>query len=576
MSPRRQQRCAIYTRKSSEEGLEQDFNSLDAQREACHAFILSQRHEGWAALSTQYDDGGFSGGSMSRPALERLLQDVKTGRIDVVVVYKVDRLTRSLTDFARIVEVFDAHGVSFVSVTQQFNTTSSMGRLTLNVLLSFAQFEREVTAERIRDKIAASKQKGLWMGGLPPLGYDVRDKQLVVNDAEAEVVREVFRLYLEVGSVRRLKEALDRRGMVTKPRCQADGREMGGKRFSRGHLYALLSNPLYVGKVRHRGVHYAGRHEPIVDEATFAAVQARLAAQAPSRQAVRNEASPHLLTGMLFDESGDRLSPTHAVKQGRRYRYYVSHRLIAARRKASDGWRLPADEIEQLVLREFLDFLGNPARLVQHISLDIAPAEIDALKTSAVCARDVIAANESKEIRALLRTVLHRVEVHPDGIRLELSRHALKSWMQGNLQVEHTAEADEFEQTAAPIILSIDARLQRRGVEARFVLKDGSAVAGRPDANLITLIARAHYCLSLLTTGGLRSMNAVGKEVSLPASEVSRILPLAFLAPDIVRAILAGEQPVTLTAERLKRLPLLAFEWLEQRKQLGFDGPAAA
>jgi site-specific DNA recombinase len=256
---------------------------------------------------------------------------VKAGRIDVVVVYKVDRLTRSLADFAKIVEVFDANGVSFVSVTQQFNTTSSMGRLTLNVLLSFAQFEREVTAERIRDKIA-SKQKGFWMGGLPPLGYDVRDKQLVVNTAEADAVRKVFRLYLEIGSVRRLKEELNRRGMVSKRRCQGEGREVGGKPLARGHLYALLSNPLYVGKVRHRGVHYAGRHEPIVDEATFAAVQAQLAAQAPSRHTPTNQRGPHLLTGLLFDESGDRLSPTHAVKEGRRYRYYVSHRLIAARR----------------------------------------------------------------------------------------------------------------------------------------------------------------------------------------------------------------------------------------------------
>ena len=571
MSTRNRQRCAIYTRKSSEEGLEQDFNSLQAQREACQAFILSQKHEGWRALPAQYDDGGFSGGSLSRPALEGLLQDVKAGRIDVVVVYKVDRLTRSLTDFAKIVEVFDANGVSFVSVTQQFNTTSSMGRLTLNVLLSFAQFEREVTAERIRDKIAASKQKGLWMGGLPPLGYDVRDKQLVVNAAEAEVVREVFRLYLEIGSVRRLKEELDRRGMVTKRRCQAAGEEVGGKPFSRGHLYALLSNPLYVGKVRHRGVHYAGRQDPIVDDATFMAAQARLATQAPSRRVATNQPSPHLLTGLLFDESGDRLSPTHAVKEGRRYRYYVSHRLIAARRNERDGWRLPADEIEQLVVKELAALLSDGARLVGLLQLEKSSADIDIALTSATGACEVITRNNAQEVRALLQGVLHRVSVHPDGIRLELSPHALRGEQGG---AQHAAAGSE--EAVTPLVIRIDATLRRRGVEARFVLNGRSPGGGRPDANLTTLIARAHRCLALLTTGGLGSMDAAAEAVALPASEVSRILPLAFLAPDIVRAILAGEQPVTLTAERLKRLPSLPFDWGAQRRLLGFSKSAAA
>jgi site-specific DNA recombinase len=569
MSARRRQRCAIYTRKSSEEGLEQDFNSLHAQRDACQAFILSQKHEGWAAASARYDDGGFSGGSMSRPALERLLMDVKAGRIDVVVVYKVDRLTRSLTDFARIVEVFDTNGVSFVSVTQQFNTTSSMGRLTLNVLLSFAQFEREVTAERIRDKIAASKQKGLWMGGLPPLGYDVRDKQLVVNEAEAEVVREVFRLYLEIGSVRRLKEELDRRGMVTKVRIQTDGREVGGKPFSRGHLYALLLNPLYAGKVRHRGVHYAGRHEPIIDEATFAAVQARLAAQAPSRQAARNEASPHLLTGMLYDESGDRLSPTHAVKQGRRYRYYVSHRLIAARRRASDGWRLPADEIERLVVKELAGLLSDEARLVELAQNEAPSAKIDVARTNAARACDVLARNSARDVRALLQAILHRVTVDPAGIQLELSRQGLTGWLRGEASGKQTA--DILDNPTAPSVIRIDATLQRRGIEARFMLNGQSAARRPPDTNLTALIACAHRCLHLLTTGGLESMDAIAKAMSLPASEVSRILPLAFLAPDIVRATLAGDQPVTLTAERLKRLPSLPLDWTAQRNLLGFS-----
>ena len=575
MSSTRSQRrrCAIYTRKSSEEGLEQDFNSLDAQREACQAFILSQKHEGWAALAAQYDDGGFSGGSMSRPALEGLLEDVKAGRVDVVVVYKVDRLTRSLTDFARIVEVFDANGVSFVSVTQQFNTTSSMGRLTLNVLLSFAQFEREVTAERIRDKIAASKQKGLWMGGLPPLGYDVQVKQLVVNAVEAEAVREVFRLYLEIGSVRRLKEELDRRGMVTKRRCQAAGEDVGGKPFSRGHLYALLSNPLYVGKVRHQGVHYEGRHDPIVDDATFAAAQAQLTAQAPSRRITTNQPSSHLLTGLLFDESGDRLSPTHAVKQGRRYRYYVSHRLIAARRKERDGWRLPADEIEHLIVKELAALLSDGGRLVDLLQLETSSAGIDIALTNATRACEDIARNNAQEVRALLQAVLHRVSVHPDGIRLELSPYALKNWLLGKLGPQQSASASD--DTAAPLVIRIDAAFRRRGVESRFVLNGGSARRGFPDANLTALSPEpTAACRCSPQAASDRWMQPQGR--CLPASEVSRILPLAFLAPDIVRAILAGDQPVTLTAERLKRLPSLPLDWRAQRRLLGFSKSAVA
>jgi len=256
----RHQRCAIYTRKSSEEGLEQEFNSLAAQREACEAYIRSQQHEGWVLAKTHYDDGGFSGGNMERPALQALLADIRAGRIDIVVVYKVDRLTRSLADFARLVEIFDAQGVSFVSVTQQFNTTSSMGRLTLNVLLSFAQFEREVTGERIRDKIAASKMKGLWMGGNVPLGYDASGRTLIINPAEAETVRQIFALYLEFGCVRRVKEAADQLGLKTKRSTTANSGERGGKLLSRGHIYRLLSNPIYTGQIAHKGHLYPGQH----------------------------------------------------------------------------------------------------------------------------------------------------------------------------------------------------------------------------------------------------------------------------------------------------------------------------
>jgi len=270
-------RCAIYSRKSSEEGLEQEFNSLQAQREACEAFITSQRHEGWACLPKAYDDGGFSGATTDRPALQRLLADIAAGRVDIVVVYKIDRLTRSLTDFAKIVEILDARDASFVSVTQQFNTTTSMGRLTLNILLSFVQFEREVIGERIRDKIAASKRKGMWMGGVPPLGYRVRDRRLVIVDGEAEIVRTIFRRYAELGSVRLLKEEHEARGIRSKSWTSASGRLIGGKPFSRGALYLMLQNRLYRGEIVHKGRSHPGEHPPIIDQPLWNTVQEQLA-----------------------------------------------------------------------------------------------------------------------------------------------------------------------------------------------------------------------------------------------------------------------------------------------------------
>jgi site-specific DNA recombinase len=325
-------RCAIYTRKSSEEGLEQEFNSLQAQREACEAFINSQRHEGWVSLPAAYDDGGFSGATMERPALQRLLADIIAERVNTIVVYKIDRLTRSLADFAKIVEILDARGASFVSVTQQFNTTTSMGRLTLNILLSFAQFEREVIGERIRDKIAASKRKGMWMGGVPPLGYRAEDRKLVVIDSEAEIVRAMFRRYVELGSVRLLKEELEARGIKSKAWATASGRIIGGKPFSRGALYLILRNRTYLGAIVHNGQSHPGEHTPIIDELLWDAAQTRLASNTAERNSATRIRQPSLLTGMLFDCSGNSMTPTHAVKKGRRYRYYVSRPLITNQR----------------------------------------------------------------------------------------------------------------------------------------------------------------------------------------------------------------------------------------------------
>src|SRR5271168_442261 len=353
-------RCAIYTRKSSEEGLEQEFNSLHAQREACEAFIRSQAGEGWRLVKTAYDDGGLSGATMERPALQRLMADIDQGLIDAVVVYKVDRLTRALADFAKMVEVFDARGVSFVAVTQQFNTTTSMGRLTLKVLLSFAQFEREVTGERIRDKIAASKQKGMWMGGLVPIGYDVHERRLVINQSEAETVREIFRRYLELGCVRLLMEDLNRRSIRSKVRVAKNGRKSGGNTFSRGALYKLLANPIYLGEIRHKGTRHPGLHEPIVDQELWDKTQFLLRSRAVRRapRTAKSAASP--LTGKLFDESGQSLTPSHAVKGERRYRYYVSRSLIKGTAdSAGRGWRLPAPEIERTVAASACQILSD-------------------------------------------------------------------------------------------------------------------------------------------------------------------------------------------------------------------------
>ena len=321
-------RCAVYTRKSSEEGLEQDFNSLHAQREASEAFIKSQQGEGWKLVKTAYDDGGLSGGNMERPALQRLLEDIRHGLIDVVVVYKVDRLTRSLADFAKMVEVFDAQGVSFVAVTQQFNTTTSMGRLTLNVLLSFAQFEREVTGERIRDKIAASKRKGIWMGGCPPIGYDVCDRRLIINQADAETVRQIYQRYLKTGSVPKLKKALDRDGIVSKIRVSRKGNRAGGQSFSRGALYELLSNPIYIGEIRHKQERHPGQHDALLDRNLWEKVQKRLRDRTDRPTGPRTKASPSPLAGKVFDETGEPLYVQAAVKDRRRYRYYVSRALV--------------------------------------------------------------------------------------------------------------------------------------------------------------------------------------------------------------------------------------------------------
>ena len=559
-------RCAVYTRKSTEEGLDQDFNSLDAQREACEAYIASQAGLGWKLIRTRYDDGGVSGGTMDRPALQQLLADIQSAKIDVVVVYKIDRLTRSLMDFAKIVDVFDAKGVSFVSVTQQFNTTTSMGRLTLNVLLSFAQFEREVTAERIRDKIAASKKKGMWMGGPWPLGFDVRDKRLVVNEAEAVTVRRLFDLYMQIRSVRHLKVAADAEGIVTKRRSFASGRVQGGQPFSRGNLYQLLSNPIYVGDIGHKGQTYAGLHEAIVDRPTWDAVQALLSGNTVARRAPKNLGSPCILTGLVFDETGDRLTPSHAVKAGVRYHYYVSHRLMNALKTDDTGRRLPAQELEGPILAELVRRFDDDVELIALLRVrNTPPRVLRAMKAGAQRLADDLRSDSAASRRSALQALVDRIDVHPDHISITINLQKLS-----RLLGLPEAETIGTESTAIVNMIHLPLRLKRRGIEAKLMVGGDAEPVSKPDTALIALIAKAHRWCDQITDGSTASITDLAARENEDRNEISRHLPLAFLAPDIVEKILKGIQPVDLTAEKLRRLGSLPYQWDEQRAVLGF------
>jgi len=550
-------RCAVYTRKSTEEGLEQDFNSLHAQREACEAYIKSQQHEGWRLVRKHYDDGGVSGGTMNRPALQELLAAVERREVDIIVVYKVDRLTRSLADFAKIVELLDHNGGSFVSVTQQFNTTNSMGRLTLNVLLSFAQFEREVTAERIRDKIAASKKKGLWMGGPPPLGYDVRDKKLVINRTEAQTVRQLFDLYVELGTVRRLKDEADRLGILTKKRKSKSGKETGGKPFTRGNLYQLLANPLYIGRVRHKEETYPGAHKAIIDQATWDAAQRILAGNAVERTSPTNARAPFLLTGKAYDETGDLMVQSQCDKKGKRYRYYISKRLMHESHKHKDGWRLAAKTLEDAVITPVRELLQDQGRLIDLLQMeDQSTTDLTRLKTRAAIVAIQLADGEPDEKKVLLQGVIERIDLAPETISITLNQTGLTE------ALGTTPPEDK-----SPIALTVPIRLQRRGVETKLIIQ-GPNASHAPDSKLCQLIARARLWFDQLAAGEMENVKAIAEREKLPPSEVSRILPLAFLAPKIVEMILDGKQPEGMTVKYLERLPSLPRSWQDQQTLL--------
>jgi len=547
-------RCAIYTRKSSEEGLEQGFNSLDAQREACEAFILSQQHEGWKVIPTMYDDGGYSGGNIERPALKQLLADIDQKKVNVVVVYKVDRLTRSLADFAKIVEQFDAKGISFVSVTQQFNTTSSMGRLTLNVLLSFAQFEREVTGERIRDKIAASKQKGMWMGGYAPIGYIGHERTLVIDEVNANLIRIVYKRYLEVGTIRRLKTDLDKSGILSPQRVHATGREYGGGRFSRGNLQRILTNPVYIGKITHFDKVYTGQHPAIIDLEVWEAVQYKLTDNKQAFEQRPKAPSDSLLTGILYDSEGQRLTPSHSQKQSRRFRYYLSQKLVnEGKAVVPNGIRIPAQELEALVINQLCDWLTNSDTIIN--ALNPEPEQIQNLLADTQKLATDLEENKTEQYQ-LLRQIIDRVEVGHDQISIFVKVSALT-----RVEVE---DADKL------IVLKNNIQLKRCGYAMRLIITDENKKQTLKDQNLIDHISQAYQWLTLITSGKAQSIKEIAEAEHLDQSHVTRMSNKAFLAPDIIRAILNGTQPAHLTLKHIKQFRALPNDWNTQKSLLGF------
>jgi len=541
-------RCAIYTRKSTEDGLEQEFNSLDAQREACAAYILSQRHEGWVMAPEHYDDGGFSGGNMDRPGLKQLLAEVEAGKVDVIVVYKVDRLTRALSDFAKIVDVLDAKGASFVSITQAFNTTTSMGRLTLNVLLSFAQFEREVTGERIRDKIEASKKKGIWMGGTVPLGYDVCERRLIVNPAEAEMVRHIFARYLELGSVRDVVTVLGQEGWRTKVQIRASGPHRGGVAFGRGGILHLLSNRIYRGAIVHKGVSYPGEHEAIVPEHLWDAVQARLAARDRAGDRAMRSRSPSLLVGLLYDGLGRRMTPAHANKQGKRYRYYITHDQQRSDR-SQPTWRVPAHDLEQIVIDMVSSFLRDGGAIHDAIKID-GGSEIETAIARASAAAASLGNGIAASQRAVLQDIIERIDLHDDHVDITLNLSSLAS------------EVDSIHHLSFPV------QRMRRGQVVKLILPGSEPDTTNRDSRLIGLIAEANAVQRtvLAQTGSLAQ---IASRLGKCRGSLADMMRISYLAPDIVAAIMEGRQPASLKRKTLMATPL-SLDWSQQRQQLGF------
>ncbi len=545
-------RCAIYTRKSSDEGLEQDFNSLDAQFEACAAYIASQKQEGWVLAKTRFDDGGLSGGTLKRPALTRLLAEIDAGRIAMVVVYKIDRLTRSLADFVRLVDRLEAAGCSFVSVTQAFNTASSMGRLTLNVLLSFAQFEREVTAERIRDKIAASKKLGMWMGGVPPLGYDPhpdkRVRELIVNAAEARTIRTLFELYDHHGKIMDVARAAAGIGLRSKLHRFRSGRQQGGGPLSTGQIHKILTNPVYLGQIRHKEKTWPGRHPAIIDQDLWRRVQEKLQLASGRRRGRKTDAEAALLTGKLRDETGDRLTPTHCIKSGKRHPYYVSNRLIGNGPDPT-GWRLPARKLETAVATAIA---GHLEQAVREHTLRATPdlRQDPALADRAIALASELRANTSD----LLRHLIVRGTLTSKTTTLALDPSKLCKL----LGISKSDLSSDLLEITAPF------HLRRRGVEAKLAI---GAPSSEPDPILLRTLANAHRWAADLQSGD--RIKTVARKAGHQTVFIRTRGQLAFLSPKIQAAIRDGTHPPELTLKRILARPV-PLDWTLQEQLYGF------
>ena len=548
-------RCAIYTRKSTEEGLDQEFNSLDAQREACAAYVLSQRHEGWTLLPDTYDDGGYSGGTMDRPGLRQLLDEVEAGRVDVIVVYKVDRLTRALSDFAKIVEVLDAAGASFVSITQSFNTTTSMGRLTLNVLLSFAQFEREVISERVRDKIAASKRKGMWMGGPVPLGYDVVARKLTVNEDEADTVRTIFQRYLDVGNVADLVVGLRRKGIRSKIQNWSNGRTRGGIPFGRGALYHLLANRLYRGNIRHHDEWHPGEHAAIVEEALWDAVQAQLARNAVTRRLRGNARDGSLLAGRIRDGQGRAMRPSHASKGSVRYRYYVSFE-DNGQASSTRAERIAAGDLEPLVLTAISDLLFDRAALAGLLAGQLDAEATASMLGEAQAVALLIQTGSPFGQRTLLDQLDLQVMIDGDSIHADVAVERLAI----RLGIEIAIDSGQRR------ALVIGGRPLRRGREVRLIISGHEDKPVQRDGRLIMLLLKAQAAKRQL----LVSADSADPASIYSDKHVARLARLAWLAPNIVSAILDGKAPRALTSRQLLRAGEVPLAWADQRRMFGF------
>ncbi|TAL83902.1 MAG: recombinase family protein [Beijerinckiaceae bacterium] len=532
-SPQKPQRCAIYTRKSTEHNLDLAFNSLDAQREACEAYVKSQTHEGWSLIPDRFDDGGLSGASLDRPALQKLLEEVRTRKIDVIVVYKVDRLTRSLADFAKLVELFDQHGVSFVSVTQSFNTTSSMGRLTLNVLLSFAQFEREVIGERVRDKIAASKRKGLWVGGPVPLGYQSVDKKIQVAAEEAALVRKIFADYLRLGSIGELAASFEREGVRPEPRRLVNGRLSTTERLNIGPLAYILKNRFYVGEIAYRGEIHKGQHEAIITRDLFDAVQARLAEGTVARRKTRTQ-SKSVLAGLIFDDRSNPMSPSHTNKKGIRYRYYVSQAILQKRRaEAGSVVRVSAPDVETIISETVRD----------RRALDQArPSKTFEPETVEDCG--IMSVDSAVIAETIERVIVHRSDIEIIWRRAESEINEANC---GSQRVPFEAHRP-FKKGIidSPNVVHMDPRIR---------------------TSLLEAIAKAQRWMSDIIMGKIESLDEIAARENIVERYARRLSSLAFLSPRIIQAIIDGTAPAHLTVTRLTQT--LPQSWAAQEQMFG-------